>query len=273
MFRTFIATTIATALLAFSTLASAAPDLDLWAFWNASNESNAQTVDHAQWQGFIDRHVAPSESGINLVAYGDVTQAERKKLNQYIASLTAIDPRTLRRDEQMAYWINLYNALTIEVVLRYPDKKSILRMGERLFAVGPWKDKLVTIAGEEVSLDDIEHRILRPIWRDHRIHYAVNCASLGCPNLATTAFTADKLDALMAQGERDYVNHPRGVGFENGKLTLSSIYDWYGSDFADDEAGLLAHLAERHETLGNALRNYDGRVAYEYDWSPNASSR
>ena len=269
MLRTFVAST----LLAFSALATAAPDLDLWAFWNASDESSTRTVDHSEWQGFIDRHVAPSDSGINLVAYGDMTPADRAKLNGYIDSLAAIDPRTLRRDEQMAYWINLYNALTIEVVLRYPKKKTILRMGERLFSIGPWKDKLLTIAGEEVSLDDIEHRILRPIWRDHRIHYAVNCASLGCPNLATTAFNADNLDTLMAQGERDYVNHPRGVMLENGRLTLSSIYDWYGSDFADDEAGLLAHLAERHETLGDALKAYDGRVRYEYDWSPNASSR
>lgn len=256
-----------------TSIAQAAPKLDLWSFWQPSNEASEATVDHAPWQQFLDRFVRASESGVNLVAYGDVDPDSRAQLNAYLDSLTAMDPRQLRRDEQMAYWINLYNALTVEVVLRYPEKESILRMGESLFRVGPWKDKLVTIAGEEVTLDDIEHRILRPIWRDHRIHYAVNCASIGCPNLALTAFTADNLEAQLAAGEASYVNHPRGVSLEGNKLTLSSIFDWYGSDFADDEAGVVQHLAERHETLGEKLKVFDGRVRYEYDWTPNALNR
>jgi len=269
-------TLIVSLLLAFSLgspISQGAPKLDLWTFWQPSNESSTTKVDHSAWQRFLDAFVTESESGVNLVAYGDVDAQGRALLTGYIDSLTAMDPRQLSRDEQMAYWINLYNALTVEVVLRYPDKDSILRMGESLFRSGPWKDKLITIAGQDVTLDDIEHRILRPIWRDHRIHYAVNCASYGCPNLSTTTFTAENLERQLAAGEHAYVNHARGVSLQGDKLTLSSIYDWYGNDFADDEEGLLKHLAQRHKTLKDALTRYNGRIRYDYDWTPNASSR
>ena len=95
-----------------------------------------------------------------------------------------------------------------------------------------WKKKLLTIEGEEVSLNDIEHRILRPIWRDPRIHYAVNCASIGCPNLVSTPFTAENTEALLDQGARNYINHPRAVNISSkGKVTVSSIYSWFESDF------------------------------------------
>lgn len=244
-----------------------------WTLWQASDESSAVEVDHSPWQAFLDRYVAVGDNGINLVAYGDVAATDRELLDGYLASLSQLDPRTLSKDEQFAYWVNLYNALTVQVVLDNPTKGSIRRMGKGLFSFGPWDDELLTIAGEAVTLNDIEHRILRPIWRDHRIHYAVNCASIGCPNLSTTAFAADNLEAQLNAAERAYVEHPRGVHLSDGKLTLSSIYDWYAEDFAADERGLLEHLAARHPNLGDALRSFSGRVRYDYDWNPNASSR
>ncbi len=172
----------------------------------------------------------------------------------------------------MAYWINLYNALTIDVVLAYPDKKSIRRMGKGLFSFGPWDDPVAQIVGQSVTLNDIEHRILRPIWQDHRIHFAVNCASLGCPNLSRTAYRADNLESLLSQGEADYINHPRGVKIDNkGKLTVSSIFDWYQSDFAADTSTLLVYLSKHHQLYGAQLRDYAGSVKYDYNWQLNAA--
>ncbi|MEE4280476.1 MAG: DUF547 domain-containing protein, partial [Pseudomonadales bacterium] len=167
---------------------TAAPDTDAWALWAKDNPASTRQIDHSAWQSFLDQYLAPQPDGVNLVAYNRVGEGEgRTALQTYLQMLADIDPRDLDRNEQFAYWVNLYNALTVEVVLTNPDKKTIRRMGEGLFSFGPWDDKLITIAGEEVTLNDIEHRILRPIWQDPRIHFAVNCASLGCPNLQTQA--------------------------------------------------------------------------------------
>jgi len=124
--------------------------------------------------------------------------------------------------------------------------------------------------GESLSLNDIEHRILRPIWQDPRIHYAVNCASFSCPNLRGTAFTAGNLEAILDQAARSYVNSRRGVALAGGRLTLSSIYDWYASDFGRNEAEILAHLRQYAKPeLASQLAAFKGRINYAYDWSLN----
>ena len=136
---------------------------------------------------FLAQHLRTGEDGIARIGYGAVSDEDRKSLDAYIAALAGHpgSRRALNRAEQQAYWINLYNALTVQVILDHYPVESIrdIDISPGLFADGPWGKKLVTIEGEAVSLDDIEHRILRPIWKDPRIHYAVNCASIGCPNL------------------------------------------------------------------------------------------
>ena len=140
-----------------------------------------------------------------------------------------------------------------------------------LLGLGPWNRKIVEVAAESLTLNDIEHRILRPIYRDPRIHYSVNCASLGCPNLAAKAYTGRNIEELLSKGERAYVNHPRGARFVSGRLTLSSIYNWFAPDFGDDDAEVLEYLASFADPeLAERLRNYTGRIKYTYDWSLNA---
>jgi hypothetical protein len=117
-------------------------------------------------------------------------------LKDYISTLVAVDPATLNRSEQFALLANLYNAKTIDIVLENYPVKSIkdISLGGGLFAAftgGPWKAKVLKMKGVALSLDDIEHGILRPTFRDPRVHYAVNCASVGCPNLGTEAFTGE----------------------------------------------------------------------------------
>ncbi len=266
--------TTALILVLASALANAAPTADLWPFWDVSNELDTAAVDHTLWQAFLDDYVSASDDGINRVDYRRAAaDGGRERLQQYLAALAAVDPRTLRRAEQLAYWINLYNALTIEVVLNHLDKPTILRMGKGWLSSGPWGDELITLAGQELTLDDIEHRILRPIWNDRRIHFAVNCASLGCPNLQPTAFRGDNTERLLSEGEQQYINHPRGVSLtDDGTLQLSSIFDWYQVDFAADEKELLTYLGRHHDTLSNVLDSYDGRIDYEYDWSLNSQT-
>jgi len=187
--------------------------------------------------------------------------------------MEATDPRNYGRSEQMAFWINLYNAVTVKVVLDHPDERSIRAMGGGFFSRGPWSDKLITVAGEELTLDDIEHRIMRPIWEDRRIHFALNCASKGCPELAARAYTAKYLPAMLDASEESYLGSKRAVMFDvNKELVLSSIFDWYAADFAPDERSLLGYLADHSEgVIAGRLRAYRGPIRYQYDWSLNSS--
>ena len=178
----------------------------------------------------------------------------------------------LAESEQRAFWINLYNALTIDVVLDHYPVETIrdISLGGGLFAVGPWKKALATVEGRKLSLDNIEHDILRKLWRDPRVHYAVNCASISCPNLLAEAFTGAKLDRMLTQGARAYVNHRRGVNASGGRLRLSSIYDWYAKDFGSGDAEVIAHVSAYAEpALKQQLAGIRTIAGYDYDWSLN----
>lgn len=251
--------------------AMAAAEADAWVFWAEDNPASTRQIDHSAWQSFLDQYLVPESDGVNLIAYNRAGQGDgRAALKTYLRTLADVDPRNLDRNEQFAYWVNLYNALTVDVVLSNPEKKSIRRMGKGLFSFGPWDDALITIAGEVVTLNDIEHRILRPIWQDPRIHFAVNCASIGCPNLQPQAFRADILETLLDAAQNEYINHPRGVDTASGSLVLSSIFDWYQSDFAADPAGLLRYLARFHQTPDLLLKTAPEDIDYDYDWTLNS---
>ena len=269
MKRPFI-TAVAAALTLLSIVVSAAPAPDKWQLWDTMAAESTATIDHSLWQSVIDEYLQANPDNINRFAYAALAGNDEEPLSAYLTAMAAIDPRDYNGAEQQAYWINVYNALTVNLVLKYPNKKSILRMGERLFSVGPWDDEIYEVAGQALTLNDIEHRILRPIFQDHRVHYAVNCASIGCPNLAAVAFDSARLDAQLAAAEAAYINHPRGVSFsETGRLQLSQIYQWYVDDFAADEAALVQYLAARHSSLGDKLKQFVGKISYSYDWDLN----
>jgi hypothetical protein len=249
----------------------AAPYGDLWDYWAAHQPASNKSVDHQNWQSILDKHVSASSDGINRVDYRGFSAADKQQLEDYLTYMSALRPTQLSREQQLPYWINLYNALTVRVVLQHPDKDSIKQMKSTLFSFGPWDDEQTTIEGFSVTLNDIEHRILRPIWRDYRIHYAVNCASISCPNLSARAYTANNAQTMFAEAERNYLQHPRGLTFtQSGKLKLSSIFDWYQEDFGTSEKELVNYLAQIRSDLSSQLRNYSGSIEYHYDWSLNS---
>ncbi len=254
--------------------AGAAPKAVLWDIWEAHDPASTIVVDHAAWDRFLEQYVRPGSDGINRVAYDQVTAADRKSLDRYIGALSSTPARSLSRAEQLPFWVNLYNALTLRVVLEHYPVASIrdIDISPGFFADGPWGKKLVTVEREELSLDDIEHRILRPIWRDPRIHYAVNCASLGCPDLQPRSMTAENAEAFLEDGARAFINHPRGARIADGDLRVSSIYEWFEADFGDDDAGVIAHL--RNYAKGELAAGLSGvsRIAGDdYDWRLNGT--
>jgi hypothetical protein len=227
--------------------------------------------DHEPWGLILSRYIVTRPDGLNLFAYGRVSPADRSSLAQYIKALEATPVSRLSRDAQMAFWINLYNAKTIDIVLAHYPVKSIrdISLGG-LFTIGPWKQKNMIVEGKSLSLDDVEHNILRKQWKDPRIHYAVNCASMGCPNLALRPFTSDNLETMLEEGARSFVNHPRGVSVKNGRLTLSRIWQWYRADFGSSDADVIRHVstyaAPALRQQLDKIRDIDG---YDYDWTLN----
>lgn len=251
--------------------AGAAPDAELWERWTAHDPAAEAAIDHAPWDRLLARYVSAGADGVNRFAYGRVTAADRAALDAYVAGLAGRPIGRFARPEQAAYWINLYNALTVRVVLdHYPvDSIRDIDISPGFFSDGPWGAEVAVVDGEAVTLDDIEHRILRPIWRDARHHYVLNCAAVGCPQIAATAYRSGDLDARLDDAARAFVNHPRGVAATARGLRLSKVYDWYEDDFGDREA-LLAHLAAfASPPLAAALADSPRIAGYDYDWTLN----
>ena len=263
----------------FANFANAQNQAVLIPVWDAGDDSNAATIDHSVWQSLLEAFVLEHESGVNRFDYAALkaNSGERERLRGYLARLQAIDPRDYSRAEQKAYWINFYNALTVETVTEEYPVDSIREISESLLGiggfipVGPWRDVRAEVAGIDLTLDDMEHGILRPIYRDPRIHYGVNCASIGCPNLVTTAFSAGNTEELLDDAARAYVNHPRGVDIvDEDFMVISSIYTWFVEDFGGDEEGVIEHLLQFADPeLAGQLREFFGFIEYEYDWALN----
>ncbi len=258
-----------------ATLVPAAAAADVAGVFTPFNKGSLVTVDHAPWDALLKAYVVPAEHGLNRIAYARLKRENHGALKTYIKSLEATDVRSLDRPEQFAFWANLYNAKTLDVVLdKYPvgSIKSI-NLGGGIAATltgGPWKAKIVRVGDQNLSLDDIEHVILRGVFKDPRVHYAVNCASVGCPNVADEALTGAKLEAQLEAGAKAYVNSPRGLVVRDGKLTASSIYNWFQADFGGSQAGVLAHVRGYAEpALRQKLDSISAIDDFFYDWSLN----
>lgn len=234
--------------------------------FEASDEASAVVVDHAAWGRFLDAYVVEGPTGVNLVRYKAVTPADKTALAAYIAALEATDTAALSRKEQIAFWFNLYNAATVKLILDHPGVSSIQDIKK------PWDTPVAAVMGRALTLNEIEHGIIRPVAQDARIHYAVNCASMGCPNLARAPYTGAGLDAALNAAARAYVNHPRGVNVVKGKVRLSKIYGWYRDDFGKDDAALFDHIRQyAAPTLAESLKGVKKAAGYEYDWALNAA--
>jgi hypothetical protein len=227
--------------------------------------------------------IAATEAGVDNRLYGELLKKyvskgkvnyagikkEEAKLNQYLKILEKVDPDSLARDEQFAFYINAYNAWTIKLILtKYPDIKSIRELG--FLNSGPWKKKLVRLRGGMVSLDHIENDILRPRFKDPRVHFAINCSAKSCPPLRPEPYRADILDQQLEDSTRSFINNPASYRLEGRDLYVSRIFKWFSEDFNEDILGFFlgyatGALKQKLETNREKIN-----VKYlEYDWSLN----
>jgi Protein of unknown function, DUF547 len=252
--------------------ARAGPPAELWQRWLAHDPNSTRRIDHSDWDAFLMRYLRIGAEGVHRVAYGEVTPADRALLERYIAHLAALPISQYDRAEQMAFWINLYNALVVRVVVDHYPIASIRDVGSPPGApgAGPWRQELVEVEGVPVSLYDIAHRILRPIWRDPRVHYALSCGAVSCPNLQPEPFEADHLEQQLSEAAMAYINHARCIRIEGDQLGLSSLYRWYRDDFGGTDRDVINHLMAYAEPgLAMKLQGFDRIGDDGFDWRLN----
>ncbi|UCD90485.1 MAG: DUF547 domain-containing protein [Desulfobacterales bacterium] len=231
--------------------------------------TSAETFDHSKFDQILMQYVDRN----GLVDYNRIAKDSRFK--EYVESLASAKVDELSRNGQLAFWINAYNAVTIDKVIQWKPKKSV----RETLVPGVWTStKFFTtrdhnIAGRRLSQDDIEHQILRKELKEFRIHFAIVCASSSCPLLARFAFTAENVQAKLEEETRKYINSSRGTRIDAAEniLYLSKIFDWFSGDFKYKSGSVLEFI---RPYLGNEAVKFlerDPKISYiHYDWALNA---
>jgi len=196
---------------------------------------------------------------------------EEASLDKYLKILENTNVKGLSREEQFAFYVNSYNAWTIKLILgAYPGIKSIKDLGN-IFKT-PWQKKIVRINGEVITLDDVEHKILRSQFKDPRVHFAVNCASKSCPPLISEPYSGSKLNQQLDHSTRAFVNDPKSNYLKGNKLYVSKIFKWFPEDFDDEIVGFFLLYAEADLKKELEARKDKIKIKYlHYDWSLNGA--
>lgn len=241
--------------------------------------------EHKAWTELLHRHVVVIDGGVaSQVRYAGFAR-DRAALRAYLERLSAVGAPEFEgwsKPQRLAFLINAYNAFTVEKILtRYPDIKSIRDFG--ILIGNPWKDKFFRLLGKDMSLDNIEHDTIRVpgSYDEPRIHFAVNCASVGCPMLRDEAYTADRLDQQLEDQTRRFLSDRSRNRYDgqSGRLDVSSIFDWYGKDFSRGWKGFHSveqFLARYADRLADApdqqqrIREQKAALKFlDYDWRLN----
>jgi hypothetical protein len=248
----------------------------IWPKWEVNNPLSKEVISHQQWQNFLNRYVINNDEQINLVDYAKITPADIESLKQYIKQMSQINIDNYNRREQLAYWINFYNALTVQTVASYYPITNAqeINISPGLFSVGPWGANLITVDSSPLTLDDINNRIIRPIWNDSRTHYALNNATIGAPNLNKQAYQGDLIEEQLNDAAFAYINSFRGVQVIEGKLIISKLYDWYEEDFGGTKQDVITHLLQfAKEPLLSQLKHTNSIDSYIYNWHINSPAQ
>jgi hypothetical protein len=228
---------------------------------------------HSSWEGQLQQFV--KENKVDYSAW----KKEEKKLDTYLKDMAAVDHKKLEKDQRLAFYINLYNASTVKLILSHWNKKikSIKDISNR------WSIKVVGLKDGKISLEDLEHKFIRAVFKDSRIHFAINCASIGCPDLWDHAYSAENVDKeLNAARERFLKNGLKGVKVKKEKGTfyghnyyvyVSKIFDWFEKDFKRETKTVLAYI-EKHGSKDQKAFIKKNRknisIKYlDYDWKLN----
>ncbi len=221
---------------------------------------------HASWTELLEKHV--KNGVVDYTAF----KADKEKLDTYLNMLDQTNPDNLSKEDQLALYMNAYNAYTVKLILEnFTDGKpvtSIKRLGG--FFSGPWKIKFVKIGGTTYTLDNVEHDIIRPRFKEPRIHFAINCAAKSCPPLISTAYEGKIVDSQLEENTIAFINDPKSNYLEGNTLYASKIFSWFSEDFPGGTAAFVRKYARG--TLKTKLDEVGDSISVkylDYDWSLN----
>ncbi|MBD99234.1 MAG: hypothetical protein CMO34_05270 [Verrucomicrobia bacterium] len=217
-----------------------------------------EKLDHRIWDMLLQEHVT-NKGDVNYTAF----KKDELQLEKYLLSLSDHPPKEdWSKHEKMAYWINAYNAFTVKLILDNYPLKSIMEINNGK----AWDLKFIKIGGKEYSLNNIEHDILRANYKDARIHFAVNCASVSCPKLQNRAFIPERIEEQLEQASRYFINNTSKNNLQANQVKISRLFEWYMKDFTQE--GSLVDFLNRYAAI---KINSNAKVGYkEYDWNLNA---
>lgn len=265
----FLFTSFAAALLPSRVLAG--PKLTLGAQVGSATQVSIDQIDHRVWDDLLKRY-CDARGFVNYQAWHD-SQTDTQRLDQYLSQLSQADPqRKASRANQLAFWINAYNAVTVRGILREYPTTSIRNHTAKVVGYNIWHDLLLPVGGQAYSLDQIEHKVLRPM-SDPRIHFAIVCASIGCPPLLNRAYFGETIDAQLDYNAKQFFADPKKfAATSSGELKLSQILQWFPKDFGPNQAAQLRTIARFLPTPDAQSLATSGRarVSYlDYDWGLN----
>jgi len=246
--------------------------------------ASGQGIDHDGWEALLQRHVVETDDGASTAVDYAGMASDRAALRRYLQRTAAVEREEFRQwsvSEQLAFLINVYNAQTVELILTaWPELESIRELGGLLES--PWEIEFFELLGERRSLDELEHEMIRGHYDEPRIHFAVNCASIGCPALSREAYEGGRLEGQLEAATRRFLGDRSRNRLEGGVLHVSRIFDWYRGDFETGFRGaesLAGFLSLYGDSLGlaaseqRALRQGDIDIRYlEYDWRLNGTA-
>jgi hypothetical protein len=211
--------------------------------WTAHSAGSTRTVDHRAWGLFLERHTVEGADGITRVGYATVPYTDRELLDSYLKTLASTDTGKLNRSEQLAFWINLHNALVVRLVLDHVIVSSPDEIDLGLFSAGPMEATLFRIGGRPVSLNGIKRQALRPVFKDPRWHYALCDGSLGGPSLRRSPYLGAGIDRALQDAAIAYVSSPRAVSLKGEVQVLNALWRRNMVDFGDTLSGVLAEIS------------------------------
>jgi len=220
-------------------------------------------VDNTIYDNLLTKHV--TDGRVNY----DGFKTDEALLDQYLNILSSTKIDALSEKGQMAFYINAYNAFTIKLILtKYPGIDSIKDLGG-LFS-SPWSIKFIPLQDKKVTLDHIEHDILRPTFKDPRVHFAVNCASKSCPPLRNEAFEPDRINEQLDEQTTLFINGPNNYTLKENTISISKIFKWFKEDFKNKPVAFIKNYADASLKEKLVIIDSDIRVKYlDYDWSLN----
>lgn len=215
-----------------------------------------KSFDHNPWTMLLKKHV-DSDGKVNYKNF----KVDEAKLDRYLNKLSAtvIDEKVWNKEEQMAFWINAYNAFTVKLILKHYPVKSIMELEKGK----PWNLQFITIGGVKMSLNHIENNILRTKFNDPRIHFAIVCASYSCPLLLNTAYTGELLQGQLEEQTKKFINDSKRNIITVKKAKLSEIFNWFKGDFTKN--GSLVDFINRYAIVKITAKTKISFLPYKWN--------